>query len=267
MSPLLSVRNLSVEFAGDHGNRQVTQKIGFYVNQGEVLGIVGESGCGKSVTVQAMLGLLPAHGRCISGEAVFEGVDLCKLKEKELDEIRGFKIGMIFQDALSSLDPVFTVGSQLTETIRAHLKDDRKSAEKKAVGLLKEVGIPDPEKAMKKYPHELSGGQRQRVMIAIALSCGPKLLIADEPTTSLDMTIQAQIMDMIKKLMASRDMSMILISHDIGLIAQMADRVLVIHEGRVVEEAEVRELFKNPQSEITRGLLKKAEFLTYNTYE
>ena len=258
MEPLLKVSRLQVEFKSDFGKRTVTDDIAFYVNEGETLGIVGESGCGKSVTVHSILGLLPSNGRIVEGEALFDGKDLCKLTEKELDKIRGKDIGMVFQDALTALNPVFTVESQITEQIRSHLGTGRQEAREKALKLLDEVGIPDPASALKKYPHELSGGQRQRVMIAMALSCGPKLLIADEPTTALDVTIQAQIMELIGGIMKKSRMSMILITHDIGLIAQMADRVVVMYAGQIIEEADVHELFKNPLHPYTKALLDSA---------
>ena len=258
MEPLLKVNRLKVEFKSDFGKRTVTDDTAFYVNEGETLGIVGESGCGKSVTVHSILGLLPSNGRIVEGEALFDGKDLCKLNEAELDRIRGKDIGMVFQDALTALNPVFTVQSQLVEQIRAHLGISQAGAREKALKLLEEVGIPDPARALKKYPHELSGGQRQRVMIAMALSCGPKLLIADEPTTALDVTIQAQIMELISGIMKKDRMSMILITHDIGLIAQMADRVLVMYAGQVIEEADVHDLFKNPLHPYTRALLNSA---------
>lgn len=255
---LLEVSGLKVEFKSDFGKRTVTDDVALYVNSGETLGIVGESGCGKSVTVHSILGLLPSNAKILTGEALFDGTDLCKLSEKELDRIRGRDIGMIFQDALTALNPVFTVGSQIVEQIRAHLKLGKKEAENKALGLLEEVGIADPRGAMKKYPHELSGGQRQRVMIAMALSCNPRLLIADEPTTALDVTIQAQIMDLIGRLMKRSSMAMILITHDIGLIAQIADRVAVMYAGQIIEEAGVHELFKNPMHPYTKALLNSA---------
>ena len=258
MEPLLKVSRLRVEFKSDFGKRTVTDDTAFYVNEGETLGLVGESGCGKSVTVQSILGLLPSNGRIAEGEALFDGVDLCKLSEKELDRIRGKDIGMVFQDALTALNPVFTVESQITEQIRIHLGLGRAEAREKTLKLLEEAGLPDPAGAMKKYPHELSGGQRQRVMIAMALSCGPRLLIADEPTTSLDVTIQAQIMELISRLRKKSRMSMILITHDIGLIAQMADRVAVMYAGQIIEETGVYELFKNPLHPYTRALLQSA---------
>lgn len=258
MSSVLEVKNLEIVFQSDFGTNTVTDSISFEVRQGEMLGIVGESGCGKSVTSLSVMGLLPANGTIQAGEILFEGKDLVKLSEKEMDTVRGKEISMIYQDSLASLNPVFSIGNQMTEPLRIHLGMSKKEARARAVELLKKVGLPDAEAAMKKYPHELSGGQRQRVMIAMALACRPKLLIADEPTTALDVTIQAQIMRLIRGIRQEIDMSMILITHDIGLVAQMADRVLVMYAGQIIEEAEVRELFKNPKHPYTRALLASA---------
>ena len=256
--PILSVEGLTVCFTGDTGKRTVTDGITFAVRQGETLGIVGESGCGKSVTSLAVMGLLPKNGRAEQGKILFRGADLLMMSEKELDEIRGADLTMVFQDALAALNPVFTVGNQLVEVIRKHREKDRKKARAIAERILAEVGLPDPAQVLKKYPGELSGGQRQRVMIGMALACGPKLLIADEPTTALDVTIQAQIMDLIGRVAAEEDMSMILITHDIGLVAQTADRVLVMYAGQIIEEAPVRELFHHPLHPYTQGLLASA---------
>ena len=255
---VLEVKNLKIAFHSDFGDRVVTDGISFDVRRGETLGIVGESGCGKSVTSLAVMGLLAANGSVEEGGILFEGQDLVCMSEKNLDEIRGRRMAMIYQDSLASLNPVFTVGNQLAEPLRVHLKMDKKSARARAEQLLEKVGLPDAGDVMRKYPHELSGGQRQRVMIAMALSCGPELLIADEPTTALDVTIQAQIMRLLKSIREEMDMSMILITHDIGLIAQMADRVLVMYAGQFVEEALVRELFADPRHPYTRALLASA---------
>ena len=258
MDPVLQVRDLRVRFRSDFGDRIVTDDISYEVGEHEILGIVGESGCGKSVSNLAVMGLLPKNGSVLKGSAVFEGKDLLHLPEKELDQIRGKDIAMVFQDALASLDPVFTIESQLTESIRKHITKDKKKARQMALDMLQKVAVPDPEETLKKYPGELSGGMRQRVMIAIALSCNPKLLIADEPTTALDVTIQAQIMKLIRNLTQELGMSMILITHDIGLIAQTADRVLVMYAGQIIEQADVFELFKNPLHPYTRALLASA---------
>jgi len=262
MAHLLEVNNLVTGFTGDRGMRAkensrvlALDHISFAVNAGEILGIVGESGCGKSVTSLSVMGLLPKNGFVQEGEVLFDGKNLLKMTEKELDVIRGNELTMIFQDALSSLNPLFTVGNQLMESIRTHLALDRADAYARAVEMLAQVGLPEPEAVMKKYPHTLSGGMRQRVMIAMALSCHPRLLIADEPTTALDVTIQAQIMRLLRDLQQKNGMSVMLITHDIALVAQMADRVLVMYAGQIVEEAAVEELFRHPAHPYTRALL------------
>lgn len=255
MEDILEVKNLKVAFKGDFGKSIVTENVSFSVRKGELLCIVGESGCGKTVTNLAVMGLLPENASVEEGEIIFDGRNLLKLSENKLDEIRGKDLAMIYQDSLASLNPVFSIGNQIEEPLRVHLKMDKKSAEKRAIELLEEVGLPDAKKAMKQYPHELSGGMRQRVMIAMALSCHPRLLIADEPTTALDVTIQAQIMRLILKIQSTMDMSVILITHDIGLVAQMADRVLVMYAGEIIEEAGVTELFAQPRHPYTRALL------------
>lgn len=255
MSHLLEVKGLTTAFTGDYGKNISVDHIDFYVDEGEVVCIVGESGCGKSVTSLSIMGLLGRDGRVSEGEALFDGKNLISLSEKELDEIRGDQMTMIFQDPLTSLNPVFTVGSQITESIMTHLKLSKDQARERAVSLLKRVGMPDAEGTMKKYPHTLSGGMRQRIMIAMALSCNPRLLIADEPTTALDVTIQAQIMKLLKELQKENGMSMILITHDIGVVANMADRVLVMYAGQIVEEASAAELFARPGHPYTRALL------------
>ena len=256
MADLLEVRNLEVTFHGDGADAVRLDKISFSVKRGEFLCIVGESGCGKSVTSLAVMGLLPANGQVTDGEVLFEGTDLLKLSDKELDRCRGDEITMVFQDALTSLNPVFTIGNQMTESIRAHMPLEKGEARRRAVSLLGRVGLPQPEAMMKKYPFELSGGMRQRVMIAMALSCNPKLLIADEPTTALDVTIQAQIMRLLRELQREFSMAVVLITHDIGLVAQMADRVLVMYAGQIVEQAEVHDLFHHPAHPYTRMLLR-----------
>lgn len=256
MEHLLEVRELSVAFRDDaHQLNTVVDHVSFHVDSGEILCIVGESGCGKSVTSLAIMKLLSRNGQVTNGQVLFDGQDLLRLSEKELDRIRGSKLTMIFQDALTSLNPVFTVGKQLTESLRIHLGLAKDQADQKALELLAKVGLPDAKTMMKKYPHQLSGGQRQRVMIAIALSCGPKLLIADEPTTALDVTIQAQIMKLTCDLIHELNMSMILITHDLGLVAEMADRVMVMYAGQVVETADVFTLFKHPAHPYTKALL------------
>lgn len=255
MSHLLEVDNLTTTFKGDYRTNIMVDHIHFHVDKGETVCIVGESGCGKSVTSLSIMGLLARNGRVTEGTVIFDGQNLLAMTEKELDQVRGNQITMIFQDPLTSLNPVFTVGSQITESIRTHMGISGKEAKKRAEMLLERVGMPDAKETMKKFPHMLSGGMRQRVMIAMALSCNPKLLIADEPTTALDVTIQAQIMKLIKELQQENDMSVILITHDIGLVANMADRVLIMYAGQLIEEATVKELFKNPKHPYTQALL------------
>lgn len=255
MAHILEVKGLTTTFSGEHGTNITVDHIDFYVDKGEVVCIVGESGCGKSVTSLSIMGLLGKGGAVVDGEILFDGKNLLNMREKELDEIRGNRMTMIFQDALTSLNPVFTIGNQITESIRIHQKLDKTESRKKAVWLLNKVGMPDAEGAMKKYPHTLSGGMRQRAMIAMALSCNPALLIADEPTTALDVTIQAQIMKQLKELQKELDMAMILITHDIGLVAQMADRVYVMYAGKIMEHATVQELFLTPKHPYTKALL------------
>lgn len=255
MAHLLEVKGLTTTFTGDYGKNISVDHIDFHVDEGEVVCIVGESGCGKSVTSLSIMGLLRRGGKVTEGSVLFEGRDLLTLSEKEMDKVRGDKMTMIFQDPLTSLNPVFTIGSQITESIRTHMNFSKQEAAKRAVELLRKVGMPDAEGVMKKYPHTLSGGMRQRVMIAMALSCDPKLLIADEPTTALDVTIQAQIMKLLRELQRETGMSMILITHDIGLVAQMADRVMVMYAGQLIEEAPVKELFQHPKHPYTRALL------------
>ena len=255
MSHLLEVQGLTTAFTGDYGKTVSVDHIHFHVDEKEVVCIVGESGCGKSVTSLSIMGLLGKGGAVTDGSVLFDGKNLLALAEKELDQIRGNEITMIFQDPLTSLNPVFTVGNQITESIRTHMHLPKKEARERAVDLLRRVGMPDAAGVMKKYPHTLSGGMRQRVMIAMALSCNPKLLIADEPTTALDVTIQAQIMELLRELQKETGMSMILITHDIGLVANMADRVLVMYAGQIIEEAAAGELFANPRHPYTRALL------------
>ena len=230
--------------------------VNFHVDKGEVVCIVGESGCGKSVTSLSIMGLLGRGGTVTEGSVVFEDKNLLTMTEKELDKIRGDRLTMIFQDPLTSLDPVFTVGNQLMESIRKHMRLSKEEARKRAEQILGKVGMPDPHGVMKKYPHTLSGGMRQRVMIAMALCCNPGLLIADEPTTALDVTIQAQIMALLRNLQKESGMSMILITHDIGLVASMADRVIVMYAGQMIEEAPVKELFAAPAHPYTKALLQ-----------
>lgn len=256
MPHLLEVRDLTTAFKADYGHTVSVDHISFHVDKGETLCIVGESGCGKSVTSLSIMGLLSRGGAVEDGSVLFNGKNILDMKENELDQIRGNQISMIFQDPLTSLNPVFTVGNQIIESIRIHLKLSKSEAYERAVQMLEKVGMPDPRSVMKKYPHMLSGGMRQRVMIAIALCCQPALLIADEPTTALDVTIQAQIMALIQQLKEEMNMSVILITHDIGLVARMADRVVVMYAGQIIEEAEVKKLFAHPGHPYTKALLE-----------
>lgn len=262
LEPILSVQHLNTVFTSDFGTGTVVDDVSFNAYPGQTLCIVGESGCGKSVTCLSVMGLLSRNGRISSGDVIFNGKPIANLSEKQLDRIRGSEISMIFQDALTSLNPVFTIGNQLMESIRIHMSLDKKSAKRRALALLEKVGLPDPENTFRSYPHTLSGGQRQRVMIAMALSCDPKLLIADEPTTALDVTIQKQIMKLLQQLQKENGMSIILITHDMGLVAQMADQVLVMYAGQVVEEAPVMELFHHPSHPYTQLLLKSVPSIT-----
>ncbi len=254
---MLQVKDLKTYFYTSEGVVPAVDGVSFQINKKETLGVVGESGCGKSVTSLSIMGLIPTPpGRIIAGEIFFDGQDLVRLNKEQMRKIRGSQISMIFQEPMSSLNPVHTVGRQISESIQLHEQVSRRQAFNKAVELLRQVGIPLPERRVKEYPHQLSGGMRQRVMIAIALSCNPRLLIADEPTTALDVTIQAQILELLKSLKQDLDMSIMIITHDLGVIAEMADRVLVMYGGRVVEEAGVRDIFKDPRHPYTWGLLE-----------
>ncbi len=254
---ILEVKNLSTGFRTERGLLKAIDGVSFYVEKGEILGVVGESGCGKSVTSQTILRLYDEkYTAKHDGEVIFDGKDILHIPEKEMEKIRGNSISMVFQDALSSLNPTFTVGYQLRETLMIHQGVNKKEADEKAVEMLRLVGIPAPERRIKQYPHELSGGMRQRVMIAIALSCRPKLLIADEPTTALDVTIQAQIMDLIVDLNRQLDMGVMLITHDLGVVAETCKRVVVMYLGQIVEEAAVEDIFDNPKHPYTWGLIK-----------
>ena len=255
MSHLLEVKNLTTAFTGDYGRNISVDHVSFHVDPGEVVCIVGESGCGKSVTSLSIMGLLGRGGEVTEGSVRFDGKELLSMSEKELDQIRGNEMTMIFQDPLTSLNPTFTIGSQMMESIRIHMKLSKSEAAARAEALLRRVGMPDPKAVMKKYPHTLSGGMRQRVMIAMALCCDPRLLIADEPTTALDVTIQAQIMQLLVELQKETHMAMILITHDIGLVANMADRVLVMYAGQLIEAAPSKKLFAQPEHPYTRALL------------
>ncbi len=252
---LLEVKNLKVYFYTEEGVVPAVDGINFELAPGETLGIVGESGCGKSQTSLAIMGLIPSPGK-VSGEGIFfKGSNLLKKSEKEMRAIRGNEISMIFQEPMTSLNPVFTIGDQIMEAIILHQKVSKQEARKKAEEMLRLVGIPSPDKRLDEYPHQLSGGMRQRVMIAMALSCNPSLLIADEPTTALDVTIQAQILDLMRSLKEDIGMSIMLITHDMGVIAEMADNVVVMYAGKVVEKAPVQAIFEKPLHPYTQGLL------------
>lgn len=254
---ILEVENLSTTFHTERGDLKAIDGVSFYVNKGEILGVVGESGCGKSVTSQSIMRLYDEkYTAKYGGRALLNGENIFEIPAKKMQEIRGSRISMVFQDALSSLNPVFKVGDQIMETLMIHQKMDKKAAKKEAVEMLRLVGIPAPEKRLDQYPHELSGGMRQRVMIAIALACKPELLIADEPTTALDVTIQAQIMDLIVSLNRELQMGVILITHDLAVVAEMCSRVVVMYLGQIVEEANAEDIFDNPKHPYTLGLIK-----------
>ena len=253
---LLEVKNLCTEFPVKRGVVRAVDDVTFSVDEGEILAIVGESGSGKSVTSLSIMGLLAEPGHVAGGSMEFDGKDLTKLSEKEYREMRGNDMAMIFQEPMTSLNPVYRIGDQIVEAIRTHEKISKKEALTRAIDLLRKVGIPSPEARVRDYPHQMSGGMRQRVMIAMALACNPKLLIADEPTTALDVTIQAQILDLLRRLRDDTGMAVLLITHDLGVVSETADRVVVMYCGQVVEEAEVRSLFDNPMHPYTLGLLK-----------
>ncbi|OEU53833.1 MAG: peptide ABC transporter ATP-binding protein [Desulfobacterales bacterium C00003106] len=260
---LLDVRDLRTSFYTDQGVVHAVDGVSFSVERGKTLGIVGESGCGKSVTALSVMRLVPERvGRIESGTVLFDGRDILKLKEREMQNVRGNSISMIFQDPMTSLNPVFTVGNQIAEVLHLHRKLSAKEALKIAETMLRQVGMPDPHLCVNEYPHRLSGGMRQRVMIAMALSCKPRLIIADEPTTALDVTIQAQILELLMSLQEKHGMSIIMITHNLGVIAEVADDVLVIYAGHVIEENSVDGLFRNPLHPYTKGLLASVPKLT-----
>jgi len=255
--PLLKVINLKTYFFTDEGVVKAVDDVDLEIYKGETLGIVGESGCGKSVTALSILRLIPSPpGKIVGGQILFRGQELLKLSNSEMRKIRGNEISMIFQEPMTSLNPVFTIGNQIAEAIQLHQGLSKKASLEKAVDMLKLVGIPSPERRVKEYPHQLSGGMRQRAMIAMALSCNPSLLIADEPTTALDVTIQAQILDLMTNLKKDFDMAVMLITHDLGIIAETAARVVVMYAGKVVEEADVYSIFEDPKHPYTQGLLR-----------
>ncbi|PDV97273.1 ABC transporter ATP-binding protein [Candidatus Chloroploca asiatica] len=257
MAPLLEVRNLETHFHTQDGVVKAVDGVSFHVNRGETLGIVGESGCGKSVTSLSIMRLIPSPpGKIAGGQILFDGEDLLALSDEEMRHIRGNRIAMIFQDPMTSLNPVLTIGRQITESLELHMRLSRKEAYNRAGELLHMVGIPSASKRLDNYPHQFSGGMRQRVMIAMALSCNPELLIADEPTTALDVTIQAQILELINRLREELQTAVLMITHDLGVVAGMTDRVTVMYAGKVVEEGSTREIFANPRMPYTIGLLR-----------
>lgn len=256
-NPILEVKGLKTSFFTDNGEIPAVNVVSFDLYPGEIIGIVGESGCGKSVTSLSIMGLVPSPpGNVVGGRIMFKGEDLIKMSERRMRQVRGNEIAMIFQEPMTSLNPVFTIGNQLVEGIRLHNKLTKKQAEQRAITNLKQVGLPRAEQLMNEYPHQLSGGMRQRVMIAMAMACEPEVLIADEPTTALDVTIQAQILDLMKKLNDERNTSIILITHDLGVVSEVCDRIVVMYAGKVVEEGTVQSIYKNPKHPYTNGLIQ-----------
>src|SRR5438874_1355367 len=253
---LLQVKNLRTSFFTEYGAVHAVDNVSFNVRKGEAVALVGESGCGKSVTAMSIMRLVATPGKITGGEVRFKGRDLASLSEREMRRVRGNDIAMVFQEPMTSLNPVFKIGAQVAEAIRIHKDVSRKEARRMAGDMLNLVSIPDPIKRLDDYPHQLSGGMRQRVMIAMALSCDPELLIADEPTTALDVTIQAQIMELLAKLQDKLGLAILLITHDLGVVAEFCERVIVMYTGRIVEEARVRDPLENPAHPYTRGLLK-----------
>jgi peptide/nickel transport system ATP-binding protein len=262
MTYLLEIENLKTHFPTRAGLVKSVDDVSFQIAEGELLGLVGESGCGKSITALSVMGLISPPGKIVSGSIKFKGEELTTASKERMRQIRGDDIAMIFQDPMTSLNPVYTVGEQIAEALRLHRKLDKKKAWAAAVGAMKEVSIPSPERRASDYPHQLSGGMRQRVMIAMALACDPELLIADEPTTALDVTIQAQILELINELRISRKLAVLLITHDLGVVAEVADRVCVMYTGKIVEQSGVDELFAKPKHPYTQGLLRSVPKLT-----
>jgi len=267
MSHLLEVTNLQTHFPTKAGLVKAVNDVSFYVDEGELLGLVGESGCGKSITALSVMRLIAPPGRIAGGSIKFKGEELTTASNERMRAIRGDDISMIFQDPMTSLNPVFTVGEQIAEALRLHRKMNKQQAWTAAIEAMKEVSIPDPARRVNDYPHQLSGGMRQRVMIAMALACNPELLIADEPTTALDVTIQAQILELLNELRTTRKLAVLLITHDLGVVAEVADRVCVMYTGKIVEEAGVGEIFEYPKHPYTRGLLKSVPKLSAHHIE
>ncbi|MEK4149227.1 MULTISPECIES: ABC transporter ATP-binding protein [Robertmurraya] len=261
MEPLLKLNQLKTIFSTEKGKVTAVDDVSFEIHAGEMVGLVGESGCGKSVTSESILQLLNEKTTNYEGKILYKGKNLLELSEEQMRGIRGNEISMIFQDPMSSLNPVYTIGNQIAEAIMIHQRVGKKEANLRAIEMLRLTGIPSPEKRIHEYPHELSGGMRQRVMIALALSCKPQLLIADEPTTALDVTIQSQILELIQELREELDMGVILITHDLGVVAEVCTRVIVMYLGQIIEEADVKTLFKSPLHPYTKGLLKSIPHL------
>ncbi len=259
---LLSVKDLHTSFTTDHGEVQAVNGVSFNLDAGKVLGIVGESGSGKSVTAYSIMQILADNGRITSGEILYKGEDISRWGESKMQDFRGKCCSIIFQDPMTSLNPVFTIGSQIAEAVLLHTKSSKHEAMEKALEMLKLVGINEPEKRLKQYPYELSGGMRQRVMIAMALACEPDILIADEPTTALDVTIQAQILELMQSLQQKLGMAIIMVTHDLGVIAEMCDEIVVMYGGRFCERGTADEIFYNPRHEYTRGLLRSIPNIT-----
>lgn len=259
---LLSVKDLHTSFTTDHGDVQAVNGVSFNLDAGKVLGIVGESGSGKSVTAYSIMQILADNGRITSGEILYKGEDISRWGESRMQDFRGKCCSIIFQDPMTSLNPVFTIGSQIAEAVLLHTKSSKREAMEKALEMLKLVGINEPEKRLKQYPYELSGGMRQRVMIAMALACEPDILIADEPTTALDVTIQAQILELMQSLQKKLGMAIIMVTHDLGVIAEMCDEIVVMYGGRFCERGTADEIFYNPRHEYTRGLLRSIPNIT-----
>ncbi len=254
MPPLLEVQNLNTYFYTGAGVVKAVNNVSYHVEVGETIGLVGESGSGKSVSALSILRLVPYPGQIVSGRVMFQGIDLLSLNDREMQRVRGRRIGMVFQEPMTSLNPVLTIERQLTEALETHLGLQRDGARQRAIDLLDRVGIPDPKQRIKEHPHKLSGGMRQRVMIAMALSCGPDLIIADEPTTAVDVTIQAQLLELMKNLTREFNVALIIISHNMGIVARYVDRVAIMYAGKIVEQGSVMQIFKSPEHPYTIGL-------------
>lgn len=262
MSHLLEISNLQTHFPTKEGIVRAVNDVSFHIDEGELLGLVGESGCGKSITALSIMRLISRPGKIVGGSIKFNSIELTEASENKMREIRGNDIAMIFQDPMTSLNPVYTVGEQIAEALRLHRKMNKKDAWEATIEAMKEVAIPSPSTRVKDYPHQLSGGMRQRVMIAMALACEPELLIADEPTTALDVTIQAQILELLNELRQTRKLAILLITHDLGVVAETADRVCVMYTGKIVEQSSVEEIFEKPKHPYTQGLINSVPKLS-----